>query len=530
MNLSPASVLASLDSVRAVQLPRAEQQARFALLYTQARDKCGYDDICDSLIVRAVGYYAKHGAVRERALAHYYHGRILSNVGDSEGAVEAYLAAAASADRLGDPYLQGLIDNAVGQQYSSQRFFGKAAACYEAAIADFRLADAPYNEGLVLENLGYVEYMMGNLEDAKRWYGEALQIFIRQNLERDVLRIGESIAAVRMADGETMPAVKNSLRKLYRDYGQQEIPVTSLGLWIDIYKQEGQLDSARVCGLKVLENREQFDSTALVGCYALLAEIEYLKGDFRQAYLDCKYSGLLADSVFRQTLERSVFEVTQRYDNRELKQHIEYLKRLRNYQLVAILSVCGSLFAIFAYWLKRKVGDLRRIREELLSMRDQFEEQQGHYREVLQQLDGNREEEARLCEALLGIYESYRDLLEKARTSASFRKDFLQLIKIRSSTRCAFADLQYVVNRRYHGILKHLEKTHPGLSRFDLDLLGLVCLGFSSDMVTCIYGYVDKQVFYNRTSHIRNKLGMDRNCKLEQFLSDEIRKLSGESR
>lgn len=61
MKTDPAKALAMLDSVGRQNIPTREQQARYALLYTQARYLNGYEIRSDSLINTAVSYFREHG-------------------------------------------------------------------------------------------------------------------------------------------------------------------------------------------------------------------------------------------------------------------------------------------------------------------------------------------------------------------------------------------------------------------------------------------------------------------------------------
>ena len=78
MEEHPDSALAMLDTLRSESLRTEKDQARYALLYTQARIKNYKDDTSDSLIKIAVEYYDKTSDLRSRAISHFYHGFILS--------------------------------------------------------------------------------------------------------------------------------------------------------------------------------------------------------------------------------------------------------------------------------------------------------------------------------------------------------------------------------------------------------------------------------------------------------------------
>ena len=61
MKTDPAKALAMLDSISRQNISTRVQQARYALLYTQARYLNGYEIRSDSLINTAVSYFREHG-------------------------------------------------------------------------------------------------------------------------------------------------------------------------------------------------------------------------------------------------------------------------------------------------------------------------------------------------------------------------------------------------------------------------------------------------------------------------------------
>ena len=82
MNEKPDSAKAVLDSIKRSELRTRATRARFALLYSQAMDKCYIDTNNDSLISVALKYYSKQGTDHEKALAFYYNGVVYRNSGN----------------------------------------------------------------------------------------------------------------------------------------------------------------------------------------------------------------------------------------------------------------------------------------------------------------------------------------------------------------------------------------------------------------------------------------------------------------
>ena len=116
MDSLPEVALSLLDSVDSHRLLRADN-ARYALLLTQARDKNYIDTANDSLINIAVSYYAGGNNLHYKMLAHYYHGRILFNACDYARSIVALLKAEKVAVELNDHYWIGRADEQIANIY-----------------------------------------------------------------------------------------------------------------------------------------------------------------------------------------------------------------------------------------------------------------------------------------------------------------------------------------------------------------------------------------------------------------------------
>ncbi len=89
----------------------AEQNARYAVLMTQVRNKNYVKQTSDSLIRIAIEYYDANPRknVAMRAAAHYYYGVVQREMGNQLGAVKQYLKALPLAKEVDDKKLQSLI-------------------------------------------------------------------------------------------------------------------------------------------------------------------------------------------------------------------------------------------------------------------------------------------------------------------------------------------------------------------------------------------------------------------------------------
>lgn len=93
MNEKPDSALIILKDLDKTKGLNDSQNARYALLYSQALDKNYIDETNDSLINIAVEYYNENGTAKEKFLSLYYQGRIYYNAQNYAKSILAYTKA-----------------------------------------------------------------------------------------------------------------------------------------------------------------------------------------------------------------------------------------------------------------------------------------------------------------------------------------------------------------------------------------------------------------------------------------------------
>ena len=111
----PDRALSALDSLSQAGMKGKEANARYALLYSMALDKSGIDTADISIIENAVRYYGKKGDDLRKAQSYYYLARVYQNGKDYDHALSAISNAKTFADKVGVPYLKGLISDCNSQ-------------------------------------------------------------------------------------------------------------------------------------------------------------------------------------------------------------------------------------------------------------------------------------------------------------------------------------------------------------------------------------------------------------------------------
>lgn len=368
MNEHPEDALSIIRHIDRRKIYSSASEARYALLYSQALDKNYVDVTSDSLTAVAVNYYDRHGTKHERAMAHYYQGRVYSNAGNFDAAIRSYSLAEDAASGTDDYYLLGLINNAVGNLHYDQYDLKEALSRDQRAATYFRLAQSPYNEALAYVGMGIVSNLMGDNEGMEKEYQKAIAIYEEIGAINEILPLYEDLVVkTRLDVGDDLFAIKRDLRRYYVKYNKGEIPLQSMGLWQGIYLKGNELDSAKMCGNLMLQNRNLFTAHKIAGCYALMEQMACMEGDYKEAYGYAKQYADMMDSVTLKKEEDMVLELEQKYRNRILNQSYENLKQHNDQQRIitglVLLFSLSLLVAGLLYLRKWRENAALKMRE-----------------------------------------------------------------------------------------------------------------------------------------------------------------------
>lgn len=534
MQDSPTEARALLDTIPGYRIKQPALRARYALLYTQALDKSYIDVADDSLSQLAVSYYAEHGAVEKQASALYYHARVLMNGGDTGAAVRYLVEAEMKAREVDDRRLLGLINSSLGNLYAAQYGNEKALLHYCRAEECFRQLGERCNQAYLLENIGRMHCLLKHYDDAVTAFRKAKELYIAEGKTELGLHSASSMVVSLLERGERVDSVKKWLRNSYALYGCQKIPVSDYGVWLDLHLREQCLDSARIYGRLIRNHSTAFSPRHLVGFYAQFAKVEYQAGNYLQAYRDYKRSRDIIDSLDWEYHQTTIRAIERRYENQLLEQQCSEMKLRNRFQrvvlvLVVILFLVGTYTAWrrFSRWRKRAADILQQVRLDLHHLEHSYAEISADYQQVKIQLNEADERERGLCDALEERLKALKRLIAKTQhvPNSSFIKLFKEEFAVDTYSKTALNDLQYVVNYRYCGIIDHLKKRYPELSKHDLDLCALLCFGFSQYAICYLYGYGELATYYNKRSRLRHRLHLPSDYKLEDFIREELKQL-----
>ena len=172
----PDSALAVLEHINISELKGKEERARYALLYTQAKDKNYIDETDLSLIYEAQKYYKESDNVRYRFLSLYYYGRVLCNNSDFHKAIIAYTEAEALLEKLGDENLSGLLYVQIGNIYRITHDYDKCLEAYKSAYNHYSKAKLESHMAYSLLDIGIAYWNLTDTAIAEEYFTQSLMM------------------------------------------------------------------------------------------------------------------------------------------------------------------------------------------------------------------------------------------------------------------------------------------------------------------------------------------------------------------
>lgn len=519
----PDSALAVLDSLSGMDIRGREANARFALLYSMALDKNYIDLTDDSLINVAVGWYRRHGTADERLKAWYYQGRVYENAGDNEKAMESFVRAEEYAGVAKDYAAAGRLYRAKSLIYSEIFNYNQAvenakkSAGFYIRIPDYNKYAGNMcevaNNYMVLDSLEAAdkylklikEYWSSIDDRTKSWYYKTLMYLDNH----------KSVAAA---------------MDVAVDYVSEVHPNNVDWISVaDIYCSAGMPDSALV----LIENYKKYnDYDAEIAFYSVMSDIYETLGSSDKALEYYKDYIYVTDSI-----DLEIFDADTKFIEERHAKDMEILKK-HNRVTILIMSLVILLLAgvIVGRYVRQKM-------HAMAESRHRVEEENTRIRAEKVRAEEDRKKYERLYSKVL----SERDLLKKSigmATDASVRKMMQDRFSVLEKYVAAHlsGNMSHEAGEELEKLLSDRESflqstrlsfafSHPGFLSY------LKGRGLTEEEIgiCCLYGmglhgkeigtYLGRKGYYNYSSSIRRKLGLDSHGQhIDGYLRDILQK------
>ncbi len=498
----PDSALSVLESIRKEDISGRKDKAKFALLYSMALDKNAIDVKDDSLVSIATDWYAGHGTPDERLKAFYYHGRVLENAGDNEGAMEKFVLAESESFQSTDNYAKGLLYSVMAGIYEDLFEWQNALKYYQLAKTSYEQAN--------------------NVDKAARALLRICNIYLRYNETDSAEQILEEVNNINGLTYRTEDM--RALVGLY--FYRQTKAKEQLSLALETYLEKAHVidwSEAATAYMELGEFKE-----------ALQALDEYVKGGghLDAAYYIRKYElhdslkqydkSLLAYKRYS-SMRDSILKVISSEDTKFLKERYENrIAEEKKQKLIWIICLCAIVFIsvlmYIIYKIERRLEDRKKERQRYLEEIAEIEIERDSLKEIVENNHILGTEAQSVMKARLDILNHFlsssirkkADEIEKA--SGEIDAIIDNKTKFLRDTRIIFSGI-------YPEFITVLKS--KGLSDGQIEICCLYALGLKGKDVI---NYTNRKRHYIDNMDIRDKLGLDEHSQnLDKYIQSLLK-------
>ena len=539
MTEAPDSAEKILNAIPRQNLKSRAHKARFALLYSQAMDKCYIDTDNDSLISVAVNYYSKQGSDHEKAMAYYYESVVYRNAKNTDAQVASLVKAQKYAENTEDPFLKGLIYSKLGQLYYAQFQFSKSKELFRKAADAFDQVNSLKNKMISLANLSNALYHLNQEDEYIAVTTEARNIAEALNENTFATSLGNDlITATNKWNRDEILCSKRALFVNKDNYSKGEF-ARRLS---NYYEREGNIDSTKYYLIEYIKN-DEVRTFLYCGGIARLSRLYEDQGDIAEALKYERMYVTIKDSLYKVEKNSIIEELEHKYKNKEITlEKVSLQKRNTLLIIISLLSVV-ILIALIIHIINHHKSSAAKQKAEYESYITQYDTQYKNLQEQYETLSKNvgaytndkGEVCVKLIEALNNRLSSLRKLSELAyvygeTSPQKFYHKFQEHIIITKNRNDEFINEVIEVSDILNGgIIEYLMKNYPDLSKYELSYCGLVSLGFTPESIRVLYNHTNLHSLYTIRARIKNKVSINGfkvdNNSLEDYIYDLCNKL-----
>lgn len=349
MQSMPDSALRILEAINPYELKEKDNQAYYALLLTQARDKNYIVQTDDSLIRIAVDHYNFTGDVHKQAKAYFYLGCVYRDANQSGKAIKEFLTAIPLAEKTIDARLTGLLYINTGYLYFQQNLLTQADSIFQMAE---RMFIQRKDTSLWAEALSYQGQI--NIEKGTEYYPKAEQNLLTAFKMTETLKyrqIHASITASLSSLYSRMKEKEKAIQFAKLNIALREDSIHRYRAYFllgDAYFKSGLYDSATIYVNKSLA---QPGYRTKAGAYMRLAEIAKRQGKINQSLIFTEQYTLYMDSMH---LAQQGHDILKAETEIEKWKYANTVEKNNNKQFILITVSALLVVAIGVIYVKLK--------------------------------------------------------------------------------------------------------------------------------------------------------------------------------
>ena len=493
------------------------EQARYALLYSEALDKNHIKATNDSLIRRAWEYYKHHPKdLRRQCKTLYYWGKVKLRAGDKPGALRLYLKVEEKLKDTNEPYYAGLLYSQIGEVYYDQMNYSRAYHYFREARNNFRQSDNTREETEATLDMAAATFNSKDMEKAMRLYSAALDLADEHKFDKLAKASLTNLASLYVVSGKKQ--IPHDLLQRIELSARQDT-LYGYHTLVDVNLLKNRIDSARY--YLALAETHSTDIRDMADLQYTAYRIEAQARNFEKATEKIHHYIYLTDSLTRSNMQFSAGMVERDYFKERTK-FAQY--RMKNRTVWEIAIAAATFFIIGIAWYI--------VRQRLRMQRDRT----NHYLLLTEKANSEykalteRVKEQQTTESYLrGLAASRFDIVDKLgktyyeRENTTSQQSVIfnevkQIITDFAESNEILQELEKIVNTCHDNAMYKLKEDFPTMKTSDTRLLCYIFVGFSPQVISLFMKDTVANV-YARKSRLKSRIKSTETANKELFLS-----------
>ena len=511
----PDSALTILKQLR--QEGSQAEQARYALLYSEALDKNHIKVTDDSLIRQAWSHYKHYYKdLRHQCKTLYYWGRIKLRAGDKPGALRLFLKIEEKLKDTNEPYYTGLLYGQIGEVYYEQMNYSRAYHYFREVRNNFRQSDNVREETESTLDMAAAAFHSKDIEKAMRLYAAALDLADEQKNDHLAKASLTNLASLYVVSGKRQ--IPHDLLQRIELSARQDT-LYGYHTLVDVNLLKNRIDSARY--YLALAEAQTTDIRDLADLQYTAYRIEAQTRNFEKATDNIHRYIYLTDSLTRSNMQFSAGMVEREYF-KERTDFAEYRMKNRTTWEIAAATVILLMIGV-AYYITRQRLRLQRERTDRYLLL--AEEANSEYKTLTERMEGQRNTENHLK----GLIASRFDIIDKlgktyyerentASQQAAMFHEVKQIITDFAENNEMLQELELIVNTCHDNAMQKLRNDFPAMKEADIRLLCYIFVGFSPQVISLFMKDTVANV-YARKSRLKSRIKSAETANKDLFLS-----------
>lgn len=516
MTTRPDSALTILKGIDADKLLTADDKARYAVLYTQAKDKNYIDDTDLTLISEAKAYYDESDNLKYKFLATYYYGRILCNNKNYPLAMVAYAQAEELLPELNDSYQAGLLYSEIGDIYHIHYDYNKSLSAYQKAFDFYEQSGLESHTAYALLNIGIAYWHLEIYESAIDYIDRALKQAVKLEDKYLEQHCCQSLCAIYDKTNQ-VEKCGNMVEILMSRFDFNRFSPICLGVMADYFAKIKDFNQADRCISQAW--KQAADATDSINLFSKSAYIMKNSGKAEEGF-NCFIDGLrIQNKLLHYALQQPIVSAQKDYFKHQADFNSYKLKK--NAQIHLTLAVIAFLFVIIAVILIRnrilsknlKISEYMNLAAELQnSLRDKDNELSEIY--IRRENDSLRLNE--MSRQIADLFHRQYELLDKLSSTyyethgldkekeCIYKQVESEINKFANNDK-SISQLEAIVNNYKRNVINLIRSEIPNISERDIKLLCFIYAGFSAKTISIFIGETPGNI-QTRKYRLRSKI------------------------